>query len=80
MSSETKYIRGIEMGKRRFIRTVILYLLYSIMMIILGIRIAMTHVLEGALLVLYLVLVFFAVYVIIGHGIRIHREYKNNQN
>lgn len=64
------------MKKNKFIRTILLYLLYSIMLIILGIRIAMDYVLEGILLVFYLILVFFGVYVIIGHGIKIYREYK----
>lgn len=66
------------MKKNKFIRMILLYLLYSIMLIILGIRIAMNYVLEGPLLVFYLILVFFQVYVIIGHGIKIYREYKKD--
>lgn len=68
------------MKNKKLIRTILLYSLYSIMMIILGIRIAMTHVLEGPLLVFYLILAFVHIYVTIGNGIRIYRDYKNNQN
>lgn len=68
------------MKKNKFIRIILLYSLSSIMTIILAIRVAMTYVLEGPLLVLYLILTFVTIYTIIGRGIIIYCEHKNNQN
>lgn len=48
---------------------------YSIIFIILGIRVAMTSVLEGPLLVLYLIVVFFGIYTIVGSAIKIYRDH-----
>lgn len=68
------------MKKDKFIRTILLYSLSSIILIIHAIRVAMTYVLEVPLLVLYLMLIFVTIYSIIGPGIMIYREHKNNQN
>lgn len=68
------------MKKDKFIRTIFLYSLSSIILIIHAIRVAMTYVLEVPLLVLYLMLIFVTIYSIIGPGIMIYREHKNNQN
>lgn len=66
------------MKKNKFVFNIFLYSLYSIMMIILGVRVAMTYVLEGPLLALYLIVTFVVIYSIIGHGIKIYRYYKKD--
>lgn len=70
--------KEVAMKKYEFVSNFFLYFLYSIMMIILGIRVAMTYVLEGPLLVLYLIVTFVVIYSIIGHGIKIYRYYKKD--
>lgn len=59
--------------------TVLLYFLSSIVTILLGIRIAMNFVLKGPFLVFYIVLDFVALYSIIGHGVKIYREFNKDQ-
>ncbi len=67
------------MKKNEFVFNIFLYSLYSIMMIILGVRVTMTYVLEGPLLVLYLIVTFVVIYSIIGNGIKIYRYYKKDK-
>lgn len=66
------------MKKNKLYSTFLLYFLSSMVTIILGIRIAMTYVLEGPFLVFYLALSFVGIYSIIGHGIRIYRQFKKD--